>query len=371
MKTFLGLVFGCSILVFLSACSSPASASSSSSTTDTNPPPRLTVEMRDGSRVVGESVEKYFKFHSTLQSEIKLAVKDIRSIECVSSNSAKLSTVKGDKMTVAFLDSKIAVKTSFGKIDLAVNSVRKFFVSAGGKGVYPPGLVALWSGEGDGNDSVGGNTAALTDITFAEGKVGQAFSFNGTSSSIRIPASPALDVGTGDGFTLTAWIKPEDVNGLHPILYWSNPDQVQLWISARPDETGVLRGNITPGKNNGWLVSQQGVLTSGVFQHIAMTYDKASGMSLLYVNGVMVAQHQLSPQMVANTKGDLWFSKIDRLPGSWSTDRAFVGLMDEIAIYNRALSAEEIQAICTDQNNGQPLTLPTPSTGWHELMFVN
>ncbi len=365
MKAFPGSVFGCSILVFLSAIFSIASAA------DTNPPPRLTVELRDGSRVVGESVEKYFKFHSSLPSEIKLALKDIRSLECVSSNSAKLSAVNGDTLTVAFLDSKITVKTSFGQVDLPVNSVRKFSVSAGGKGSHPPGLVALWSGEGDGNDAVGGHTATLTDITFAEGKVGQAFSFNGTSSSIRIPASPALDVGVGDGFTITAWIKPSNVDGLHPILYWSNPDQVQLWISARPDETGVLRGNIMPGKNGGWLVSQQGVLASGVFQHIAMTYDKASSMSMLYVNGAMVAQHQLSPQMAADTKGDFWFSKIDRLPGSWSTNRAFVGLMDEVAIYNRALSAEEIQTLCTEQNNGQPLPQPTPSTGWRELMFVN
>jgi len=42
-------------------------------------------------------------------------------------------------------------------------------------GTHLPGLVALWSGDGDGNDSVGGNTATLTDISFEEGKVGQAF----------------------------------------------------------------------------------------------------------------------------------------------------------------------------------------------------
>jgi hypothetical protein len=40
--------------------------------------------------------------------------------------------------------------------------------------------------------------------------------------------------------------------------------------------------------------------------------------------------------------------------------------MDEIAIYNRALSASEIQAICTEQSNGEPLTQPAPSTGWFE-----
>jgi hypothetical protein len=41
--------------------------------------------------------------------------------------------------------------------------------------------------------------------------------------------------------------------------------------------------------------------------------------------------------------------------------------MDEIAIYNRALSAAEIQAVCTGQNNGEPLPPPTPAP----VMFRN
>ena len=157
---------------------------------DTNPPPRLTVELHDGSRVVGTSVGKNFKFHSALLGDLKLEVKDISSVECVSSNSAKLTTAHGDTLTVWFVNSEFAVKTSFGKVELPVDSVRKLTVSAASEaGAHPPGLVALWSGEGDGNDSAGGNTATLTDITFVDGKVGQAFSFNGLSSCIKMPAS--------------------------------------------------------------------------------------------------------------------------------------------------------------------------------------
>ena len=334
---------------------------------DTNPPPRLTVELRDGSRVVGTSVEKNFKFHSALLGELRLDVKDIRSVECLSSNSAKLTTVNGDSLTVSFVEPEFAVKSSFGKVELAVDSVRKFSVSAGGTaGAHPPGLVALWSGEGDGNDSVGGNNATLTDISFVEGKVGQAFSFNGFSSSIRIPASQSLDIGAGDGFTVTAWIKPSDVAGLHPIIQWSDNANLNLWIGIRPYENGVLRGDIASDEGNHFLVSHPEVLASGVFQHIAFTYDKASGIGTLYLNGVIVAQRQLGSQLVASTKGDLWISQIDKRPGNWSTNRSFAGLMDEIAFYNRALSASEIQAICTEENHGETLALPTSSTGWFE-----
>jgi len=68
-----------------------------------------------------------------------------------------------------------------------------------------------------------------------------------------------------------------------------------------------------------------------------------------------VARHQLSGQ-VAGTKGDLLIS----------SNRSFAGLMDEIAIYNRALSADEIKSICTAENHDEPLATPTPSDGWFE-----
>ena len=355
------------VIAVLSVLLCPIAPLLASPPADTNPPPRLTVELRDGSRIVGTSVEKNFKFHSALLGDLKLEVKDISSVECVSSNSAKLTTANGDKLTVWFVNSEFAVKTGFGKVELPVPSVRKLTVSATSvAGTHPPGLVAFWSGDGDGNDSVGGNTATLMDISFEEGKVGQAFSFNGVSSCIKMPASQSLDVGAGDGFTVMAWIKPSDVGGLHPLIQWSDNAALNLWIGIRPSENGVLRGDIASDEGNHFLVSHPGVLVSGIFQHIAFTYDKASGVGTLYVNGVIVAQRQLGSQLVANTKGDLWFSPIDKRSGRWSTDRAFAGVMDEIAIYNRALSVSEIQAICTEENHGEPPTLPTQSTGWFE-----
>jgi hypothetical protein len=231
---------------------------------------------------------------------------------------------------------------------------------------HPTGLMAFWSGENNGLDSVGQNDAELTDINFAEGQIGRAFSFNGTSSTIRIPASPALDLGAGSGFTLMAWIKPKDINGLHPILAWSDYGGLQLWIGVQPMQNGVLQGAIPEKGLNHQLCSHPGVLTNGVFQHIAFTYDKASGTDTLYLNGVVVAQRQLDRQLVARTHGDLWVSRPDERPGNWSTGRMFSGLMNNIELYNRALSAEEIQSVCKAENHGEPLAEPAPSTGWFE-----
>jgi hypothetical protein len=149
---------------------------------------RLTVELRDGSRVVGTAAADNLRFHSALLGKIKLAVGDIRSVECVATNTARLVTTGDDILSVGFEDSSLALQTSFGKVELAVTSIQKFTVATvGADNTQRPGLVALWSGEGDGKDLVGGHDAELTDITFADGKVGRAFALNGYSSWANIP----------------------------------------------------------------------------------------------------------------------------------------------------------------------------------------
>lgn len=85
------------------------------------------------------------------------------------------------------------------------------------------------------------------------------------------------------------------------------------------------------------MVSHPGVLAADIFQHVATTYDKSSSVGTLYLNGVIVAQRQLGSQPVTSTKADLWISHRATSQGNWSSKRAFEGLMDEIAIYNRAL----------------------------------
>jgi hypothetical protein len=346
MKINLPGMFAISLLILLSSI--PVGAA----TDDTNPPPRLTVELRDGSRVVGTSAEKFLKFRSVLLGEIKLDVKDIRAVECVSSNSAKLSTANGDTLTVSFVDSDFAIKTSFGKVDLQMDSVRRFSMS-GRREVraHPPGLVALWAGEGEGNDSVGGDNGTLTDITFTDGKAGQAFSFNGTSSSIRIPASPALDVGSGSGFTVMAWINPTDVTQNHPLFEWNDATYWGVHFHIAPGQPtagssgqagmGQLYANIVDS-TGGWhqLGSSMGVVSANDFQQVALTYDRASGLATIYRNGQIVSQQNIGSFVARTAARDLY---LGRRPAPSAEVGTFAGLLDEAAVFDRALSPTEIR----------------------------
>ena len=354
---------------------------------DTNPPPRLTVELRDGSRVVGESVENSFKFHSALLGDFKLQVKDIRAVDCVSSNSIKLSTSNGDTLTVAFVNPEFALKTGFGKVDLAAVSVRKFSVSAGGNGGHPPGQVALWSGEGNADDSVGGcNGQLIGSIGYTDGKVGQAFdlrngtggdnfprgiSFGGGSSVrvgsfvdqnrledsrsqrgvgngfVQIPTSPALDVGKEDGFTFECWIKPVSVTQQMLIAEYERV----LGTGSGSDvgiQLGMNGGCLTPNikdvaDGDHPFTSPANLLVAGVWQHVALTYDKSSGQAALYINGTAATQANLGSFTPQTSFAYLLLGARTTF-GSVSSPRSvFSGQMDEIGLYNRALSAAEIR----------------------------
>jgi hypothetical protein len=84
-----------------------------------------------------------------------------------------------------------------------------------------------------------------------------------------------------------------------------------------------------------------------------MTYDKISGVGRLLVNGRVVAEENLGV-FTPHTTDDLCISRrLCDQPGDWTYNTFFGGLLDEVAIYNRALSTTEIQSVCREDNPGE------------------
>lgn len=221
-----------------------------------------------------------------------------------------------------------------------------------------PGLVALWSGEGNGDDSASGNNVTLMDISFADGQVGQAFNFNNANSSIKIAASSSLNVGAGPGFTIMAWVNPSDISQPNPIAEWNNGGEYGVRFYVTTTYPGNLYANIIDSDGSGHLIyTTSAVVKANVFQRVALTYDKASGVGTLYCNGAVVLQQALG-SFTPQTPYDLY---LGRRPLTRGETYAFAGFLDEVAIYNRALSAEEIKAIGVEENHGEPLPPPTPN----------
>jgi hypothetical protein len=228
--------------------------------------------------------------------------------------------------------------------------------------VPPPSLVAWWSGDGTVSDAIGNNNLTLSGgAGFGIGEVAGAFSFNGTGAYAGAPASANLDVGAGPGFTIEFWLKPADVTSAHAVIEWNNGVGgigPQLWTSVPGlGGPGSIFVNLsdTAGTDH-YFASPSNLLNAGAFQHVALTYDRTSGMAILYYNGGQVIAQYLGSFTPQTTYG-LYLGA--RISGSAGVGSYYNGLLDEVSVYDRVLPATEIAAIVNAGSAGKCHT-PTP-----------
>jgi subtilisin-like proprotein convertase family protein len=224
-----------------------------------------------------------------------------------------------------------------------------------------PGAVALWRGESNANDSIGGNNpATVSNITYTKGEVGEAMVFNGTSSYIKYPASGSLNIGTNIlGFTLDTWVNWAAQEYLADLFEWNTGSgtgdaPVGLAFTIAPYEgtagppsgEGDLTANLEDTTTAFHPISTLVNLVSvGSFQHVALTYDRVSGIAEIYRNGVVEATANLGNNFTTQTTFPLYLGW--RAAGNFASPsfNALQGALDEPTIYNRPLSDSEILAI--------------------------
>ena len=338
-------------------------------TNDAEVEARVSVELKDGSRVIGKLDLTKLPFESDLLGSFKLPVESIRSLKWESkTNTAALKASNGDALQVRLAVDELHITTSFGQVKLPVSELRQMQVTTSGGPVnLKRGLVALWSGEGNARDSVEGHDGEmLGGVRYTpDGKVGQAFQFSGTPGrQIRIPARTDLNVGAGDGLTLAVWVRPTSL-GLQPVAEWNDGygrTGVHLWLSVDGNTQGNGFGNVcanlvdTSGTSH-QINSAANVVTQNAFQHLVLTYDKASGVAVLYRNGEDIHTENVGV-FVPETSYPLFLGA--RPAGSFSENQnRFQGTLDEVAVFNRALSPAEIQ-ILVDLGNSHERILPPP-----------
>jgi hypothetical protein len=202
------------------------------------------------------------------------------------------------------------------------------------------GLVAAYGfNEGSGTtvkDSSGNNnTGTISNATWATGRYGKALSFNGTNSWVTVQNSASLNL-TGP-MTLEAWIEtsasPTDWQAL---IFKEMPSDTAYYLYRSGYSDAPVGGMYSSGEQS--IVASNN-LTLNTWMHLAFTYDGST--ERLYVNGVLVAS-QAKTGAVQSSTGVL------HIGGDSVWGEFFQGLIDEVRIYNRALSASEIQ---TDMNS--------------------
>jgi hypothetical protein len=166
---------------------------------------------------------------------------------------------------------------------------------------------------------------------------GQALSFNGTSDWVTVNDATALDVTRT---TLEAWVRPTTLSGWRTVMMKETANALAYALYAH-DNAPRPAAYINNGGADLDILGAS-ALPLNTWTHLAMTYDGAN--MRLYVNGALVTTRAATGNIVA-TGNPL------RIGGNAAWGEYFAGQIDEVRIYNRALTQAEIQ---TDMNTPVP-----------------
>jgi fibronectin type 3 domain-containing protein len=219
----------------------------------------------------------------------------------------------------------------------------------------PPGLVAAYgfdtgSGTAVVDQSGTGNNGTLTNATWAgagAGKFGNALSFNGTNASVSVPDSSSLDLTSG--MTIEGWVNPTTVSGFRTVILKERPNNLTYGLYSSSD-SGRPQSEIVVGPSR--IIVGPSSIPVNAWTHLAATFDGAT--QRLYVNGTLVGS--LASSGTIATSSNMLKIGGNAIWGEW-----FSGLIDEVRIYNRALSAGEIQAdmnVSITSPDGTPPSAP-------------
>jgi protocatechuate 3,4-dioxygenase beta subunit len=207
----------------------------------------------------------------------------------------------------------------------------------------------------------------MNGATFAPGLVGQAFQLDGVSAYIRVPNDPSLNLASA--LTIEAWINPTSTTGPRVIASkWNDNTSDWSYIFKKDNTTDKLRVQLTKSVH-GDLADLVGTtdLSLGAWIHAATTYDSSTGKVLLYFNGVQDGEQDVTPgQFIDSSVTDFLIGAVFTGGG---INENFAGLIDELAIFNRALSPAEIQGIFNAGAAG--MTKPTAGLSGHVFNDLN
>jgi hypothetical protein len=224
----------------------------------------------------------------------------------------------------------------------------------------PSGLVSWWPGDGSAIDLGSGNNGVLSNgATFAAGEVNQTFSFATNHSAVVVGNPPNLQLQT---FTIEAWIQRATTNvvttdpGYNGVIFSYGSNGYGIYLSSGDNSLGLSKIGYDNTKGTG-----AAPIADTNWHHVAVT--KSGSTVVFYIDGVGYPAPAYSSTFTFTTPAAIG-ARADNL--NTVNNDSFYGAIDELAIYNRALTAAEIQSIYAEGSGGKckPTLLVSPSTGF-------
>jgi hypothetical protein len=213
----------------------------------------------------------------------------------------------------------------------------------------PTGLVSWWPGDANENDLVLGlnNPSVVNEVSLVPGEVLNGFTF-GTDGYIEIPPSSSL---ANQKFSWAAWVNPQGAYGdqYGSVIVVQNSDTqsdiVALDWRNSPDSRFVFGF----GNQNNEIIYSKDTFPANSFYHVAATYDGTTFR--LYVNGVLEGSFKERKTIAYTTYP--WGIGESFILGIGSGFREWIGVIDEVQAFNRALSASELLTIYKAGTHGE------------------
>jgi hypothetical protein len=225
------------------------------------------------------------------------------------------------------------------------------------------GLVGWYPFNGNANDESGlGTNGVINSALLSNDRFGnnnEAFYFNGTTSNIDLGINPSINSILND-FSLSYWIKSE-VNGGTIFANYSSQGGSSWRIAAKINSNGTIGTGYLINPN--WQSTNSSPYTITLNQWFHYTFTRSGGSTNIYINGILISNNSLSTAQLNNPTFPAATTKIGfNFPSSGGSDY-FKGILDDIGIWNRALTQEEITALYTNCDLNASIT---PAT-----VFVN
>ena len=211
------------------------------------------------------------------------------------------------------------------------------------------GLIAYYPFNGNANDETeNGNNGVAVGANLSEDRftnVNSAYEFDGKEDYIKVPNSALTNFGKGS-FTISVWIKAND----------SILEKNDYHIIDKRKGSGAGKGYDMHLFSNAVRITLQGCnpnlntssdkkLNDSNWHHLVAIIDKENELSFVYVDKLKSAQGKTIDCDISN-EGDLYI-------GCRFTKACyFKGLIDDIRIYNRAFSDEEVQELYNSESSG-------------------
>ena len=222
-------------------------------------------------------------------------------------------------------------------------------------------LVAYWTFDGNANDSVGSDNGSVTGATNTTGLINNGYSFDGSGDYLYNTSVPEFEMAA---FSLMAWVKPDTSAASCYILNFGKPINSPYygWVVSLSASNAI---SFFSGKSGGYNnITTTGVLTDNVWNMVIITFSGTEARIYINDNAVETTGSLGAISYNSSYRKFNIGRIIDYTPAPYWMD----GMIDEVGIWNRVLTADEVEEL---YNSGDGLQYPFGGASASTISKIN